>query len=164
MPLNLEPVLDALASRFAEVRSGLDVGFVDESVTEALRAARGGVWMSVNDGSDLPFDNEQFEVVVMNGAVVSPVTVKEANRVLREGGVLIFSVPERTRTQEGFSLPEVYRMIRGGFDIVELDRPGWWWFGFKSRTLTVTARKKAWRERKNFLHDGSLPFTPIREK
>ena len=55
-------------------------------------------------------------------------------------------------------------MIREGFDILSIRRPKWWYFGRQGRTLTVCARKKAWREHKSFIREGSLPFTPFRSR
>ena len=160
----LDPILHAIAARFERVRCGLDVGYGDEDVSRALRELRGGVWMSIDARTDFPFEDQQFEVVVMNGACVSRAVVREANRVLRPDGCLFFAVPERTRAQDGFTLPEIYRTIREGFDILSVRRPKWWFFRRTGRTLTVCARKKAWREHKGFIREGSLPFTPFRKR
>ncbi len=146
----LETILHEMAVRYPRIRCGLDVGFEDEDITNALRELRGGVWMSINARTEFPFEDEQFEVVVMNGAVVSRAIVREANRVLRPEGCLFFTVPERTRRQAGYTLPELYRVIREGFDIVSVKRPKWWFFKSRGRTMTVCARKKAWREFKGF--------------
>lgn len=160
----VDALLSEIAGRYKRVRSGLDVGFDDEDVTNAFRELRGGVWMSIGGHKAFPFEDCQFEVVVMEGSNVSRESVREANRVLRPEGCLFFSVPERTRHQKGYTLPEVYRMIREGFDIVSVRRPSWWFFRSCGRTLTVCARKKAWREHKGFIREGSLPFTPFRKR
>ena len=161
----LDAILAEIAARYKRVRSGLDVGFGDEDVTNALRALRGGVWMSIGGGRDFPFEDCQFEVVVMESACVSREGVREANRVLRPEGCLFFTVPERTgNNPAGCTLPEVYRMIREGFDIVSVRRPRWWFFRRRGRTLTVCARKKAWREHRGFIRGTSLPFTPFRKR
>jgi len=163
--MRLEPLFSSLAARFQRVRSGLAVGFGDPAVLDALRSLRGGVWMSSDTPSDLPFEDVQFEVVVMDGCVVSRENVREANRVLKPEGYLFFSVDEKTGKQlNGFTPPEIYRIIREGFDIIELQRPKWWTFGRMGRTLTVCARKKAWREHKGFMRGGNLPFTPFRSR
>ena len=39
-----------LAARFTRVRAGVDAGFGDAAVSQALRAACPGVWMTVEDG------------------------------------------------------------------------------------------------------------------
>ena len=160
----LDPILNEIAARYSRIRCGLDVGFGDEDVSQTLREFRGGVWMSIGVRNEFPFENEQFEVVVMNGSVVSRGVVREANRVLKPDGCLFFSVPERTGSQPGFTMPELYRMVREGFDILSVRRPKWWFFRRRGRTLTVCARKKAWREHKGFLRDGALPFTPFRKR
>jgi len=162
MPLN-GAILSEIAGRYRRVRSGLDVGFGDEDVTNALRNLRGGVWMSIGARKAFPFEDGQFEVVVMAGGEVNRESVREANRVLKPEGCLFFSVAERTRRQPGYTIPEVYRMIREGFDILSVRRPGWWFFR-RVRMLTVCARKKAWREHKGFLRGGALPFTPFRKR
>ena len=120
--------------------------------------------MSIDARAEFPFEDAQFEVVVMNGAVVSRGVVREANRVLKPEGCLFFTVQERTGTQDGFTVPELYRTIREGFDILSVRRPKWWLFRRRGRTLTVCARKKAWREHKGFIREGSLPFTPFRSR
>lgn len=160
----LDPILHEIAARLDRVRCGLDVGFGDEGVSRTLREFRGGVWMSIGVRDDFPFEDMQFEIVVMKGSAVTRSIVREANRVLRHDGYLFFSVPERTGVQNGFTIPEIYGMIREGFDILSVRRPKWWFFRRRGRTLTVCARKKAWRERKDFLREGSLPFTPFRKR
>ena len=162
MPLT--PVLASLASQFARVRAGLAVGFDDERSVAALKGHRGGVWMSVPEAGELPFEDRQFEVVVMDGRVVTRENVREAHRVLRPDGCLFFTVSERTGKQDGFTPPEIYKIVREGFDIVELRRPKWWMFGRLGHSITVCARKKAWREHKSFIREGSLPFTPFRSR
>ncbi|MBO7482934.1 MAG: methyltransferase domain-containing protein [Kiritimatiellae bacterium] len=160
----LEPILHEIAARYGRVRCGLDVGFGDEDVSRTLRDFRGGVWMSIDARAEFPFEDEQFEIVVMNGEVVSREVVREANRVLRPEGCLLFTVAERTGSQEGFTLPALYRTIREGFDILAVRRPKWWFFRRTGRTLTVCARKKAWREHKGLIREGGLPFTPFRKR
>ena len=72
---------------------------------------------------------------------------------------------EKTSRQPGgLTLPEIYRMIREGFDILSVRRPKWWFLRRKGRTLTVCARKKAWREHKGFLRGGALPFATFRSR
>lgn len=150
----IEPILHEIAARYERVRSGLDVGFGDGEVSRVLREFRGGVWMSVGAGNELPFEDAQFEVVVMAGTVVSRAAVREANRVLLPEGCLFFTVQEKTRNQAGYTPPEIYRMIREGFDILSVRRPPWWRFGFGGHTLTVCARKKAWHEHRGVFSRG----------
>ncbi len=160
----LDPILHEIAARYKRIRCGLDVGFNDEAVSTVLRDFRGGVWMSIAARGEFPFEDAQFEVVVMEGGCASRGIVREANRVLKPEGCLFFTVPERTRRQSGYTIPEIYKMIREGFNIISVRRPKWWFFRRKGRTLTVCARKKAWREHKGFFREGSLPFTPFRSR
>ena len=67
-------------------------------------------------------------------------------------------MPEKTRRQAGLSVPDVYSLIRDGFDIVDVERPAWWRFGVGGRMLTISARKKTWKTYKGLAHDGTLPF------
>ena len=161
----LDALLPEIAARYQKIRSGLDVGFNDEDVSQTLREFRGGVWMAIGVRPSFPFEDEQFEVVVMNGAIVTREIVREANRVLRPEGCLFFTVPEKTRKQpDGLTLPETYRMIREGFDILSVRRPKWWFLRSRGRTLTVCARKKAWREHKGLLRGRAPPLTPFRSR
>lgn len=163
MPLDPN-ILSEITGRFRRIRSGLAVGFADAAVADALRGLRGGVWLTDPGTGALPFEDEQFEVVVMDGAAVSRESVREANRVLRPEGSLYFAVPERTGAQEGYTQPEVYRMIREGFDILSVRRPRWWFLRRRGRTLTVCARKKAWHEHRGLIREGMLTFTPFRKR
>lgn len=160
MPL-IDALLSEIAARYDRVRSGLDVGFDDEDVSRTLREFRGGVWMSIDDRSEFPFEDAQFEIVVMNGAIVSREKVREANRVLRPDGCLFFTVPEKTRKQAGYTPPEIYRLVREGFDILSVNRPPWWRFGTRGRTLTVCARKKAWHEHRGLFRNGAPGMSPL---
>ena len=160
----LEPILASIANRFDRIRTGLVVGCDDRSVEDALKTLRGGVWMSVPATPELPFEDGQFEVVVLEGTAVTRENVREAHRVLRPSGCLFFTVNERTGGQDGLTAPEIYKIVREGYDIVALKRPKWWTFGRKGHTITVCARMKAWREHKGFIREGQLPFTPFRSR
>ena len=111
-----------LAARFTRVRAGVDAGFGDAAVSQALRAACPGVWMTVEDGvaarervagtldpktvlqlgvgGEMPFDDHQFEVVVLSAALLvgararAEAVVRETHRILQGGGCLVFSVDE----------------------------------------------------------------------
>ena len=155
--MKLDALLREIGARYERVRSGLDVGFEDEDVSRTLREFRGGVWMSIGNRPEFPFEDAQFEIVVMNGSMVSRASVREANRILRPEGCLFFTVPEKTRSQAGFTPPEIYRTVREGFDILSVRRPPWWAFGFRGHTLTVCARKKAWHERTGTLCGSTVP-------
>lgn len=159
--MHLEALMASIASRCERIRSGLAVGFGGGAVFDALRSLRGGVWMECETPSDLPYEDGQFEVVVLEGSAVSRDNVREANRVLRSGGFLFFAVPEKSGTGQGFTAPEIYKIVREGFDILGIKRPKWWMFGRRGKTLTVCARKKAWREHKGFSRECAAAFAPF---
>ena len=128
-----------LAARFTRVRAGVDSGFGDAAVSQALRAACPGVWMTVEDGpaararvaesldpktvlqlgvgGEMPFDDHQFEVVVLSAALLSgdrartDAVVRETHRILQGGGCLVFSVDE-AGSGMGFSQRGIARHLR----------------------------------------------------
>ena len=127
------------------VRTSLEVGFPGEALPARFAPLRGRVWRATDRATALPYEDAQFEVVLMDGAAVSRAAVKEAHRVLKPDGRLYFAVPEKTRQQAGFILPEVYSLVRDGFHIVEVERPSRWCFWRRERTLTICAKKKNWK-------------------
>ena len=132
-----------------DIRASLEVGFGEGGLPERYRRMRGRAWRSIEAVADFPFEDEQFDVVVMAGGAVSRPVVREAHRVLRPEGRLFFTVPQRTKRQEGFALPDVYSLVRYGFNIIEVERPAWWRFGLGGRTLSICAQKKNWRTLNN---------------
>ena len=166
------PILSGISARYDKIRAGLDVGFADADVSAALRKLRGGVWMTVEAdavaceavsgrlqpgtvlrmgaGEVLPFDDDQFEVVALNGAAISQQIVREIHRVLLPAGCLFFTVGELKKGGRDSTLSRLYNLfLKNGFDITGLSRPPWWRFGVAGRTLTVCARKKAWKEHRS---------------
>lgn len=129
----------------SSVRTSLEVGFPGETLPARFAPLRGRVWRATDRATALPYEDAQFEVVLMDGAAVSRAAVKEAHRVLKPDGRLYFAVPEKTRQQAGFTLPEVYSLVRDGFHIVEAERPSRWCFWRRERTLTICAKKKNWK-------------------
>ena len=129
----------------SSVRTSLEVGFPGEALPARFAPLRGRVWRATDRATALPYEDAQFEVVLMDGAAVSRAAVKEAHRVLKPDGRLYFAVPEKTRQQAGFTLPEVYSLVRDGFHIVEVERPSRWCFWRRERTLTICAKKKNWK-------------------
>ncbi len=166
MKNDLEPILREMSSRFKRLRSALAVGFGHSGAVSALRTRLGGIWMDVPAAAELDFDEAQFDAVVVAPGAVSREVAREANRVLRADGFMFFTVPERRRGSDaGYTAPEVYRIVREGFDILSVVRPKWWHFGFAGHTLTVTARKKAWREHKGLRGSGGTYFfKPFNDK
>ena len=100
---------------------------------------------------------------MMSASAVSRQSVKEAHRVLRPFGKMIFKVPEKTRKQQGYTIPDVYAVVREGFKIVQVERPAWWFFGSRGRTITIFAEKKTWMVHKGFARGGAV-FSPFRNR
>lgn len=132
-------------SQLKEIRTSLEVGFPEGSVPEAFVRFRGRQTRSIGAVTEFPYEDGQFDVVLMDGDVVSAKAVKEAHRVLKPDGRLLFMVPERTKKQDGYTLPDIYKIVREGFNIAEVTRPAWWFFGSRGRTISICATKKAWR-------------------
>lgn len=132
-----------------EIRTSLEVGFPNGELPEKFLRYRGRATRAIAASAEFPYENAQFEVVIMAGNAVSRQTVKEAHRVLRPEGRLFFTVPEKTGTQDGLSLPDIYSIVREGYNIVNVERPVWWRFGFGARTITICAQKKNWRAHTN---------------
>lgn len=131
------------------VRTSLEVGFAENALPDRFVGLRGRESRAIAAVAEFPFEDAQFEVVIMHADAISGNSVKEAHRVLRPAGRLYFTVPEKTKKQNGFTLPEIYRLVRYGFDIVGLERPRWWFLGIGERTLTICARKKNWKRLDN---------------
>ena len=128
-----------------EIRTSLEVGFPEGSVPEAFTRLRGRQTRAIGALTEFPYEDGQFDAVLMDGGSVSAKTVKEAHRVLRPSGRLYFIVPERTKSQDGYTLPDIYKIVRDGFNITEVSRPAWWFFGTRGRTISICATKKAWK-------------------
>ena len=132
-------------SQLKPVRTSLEVGFPEGALPEAFAGLRGQQIRAIGNLPEFPYENAQFDIVLMDGSAVSAASVREAHRVLRPEGRLFFIVPEKTKKQDGFTLPDVYSIVRSGFNITELTRPAWWFFGRRGRTLTICATKKNWK-------------------
>lgn len=147
-----------------EVRTSLEVGFKGDLPPPAFAHLRGAAWRKIGPGDEFPFEDAQFEVVMLDGSCVSNASVKEAHRVLRPEGRLFFTVNEKTKKQPGYTMPDIYAIVREGFNITGVERPPWWKFGRDGYTITICAQKKAWKEYRSFVRDGSLPFSPFRPR
>ena len=132
-------------SHLKEIRTSLEIGFPEGNLPEAFVRFRGRQTRSIGTLADFPYEDGQFDVVLMDGGAVSAKTVREAHRVLHPEGRLFFTVPERTKKQEGYTLPDIYSIVREGFNITEVTRPAWWFFGSRGRTISICATKKAWK-------------------
>lgn len=176
-----------MENRLTRVRAGLDIGFADAAVSRLFREARGGVWMTVENGvhlrnqtaeqmdpktvlqlgdhCELPFEDNQFGVVLLSTAMLLEhpsrvaALVREIHRVLQGGGCLIFAVEEAASGGAGHSQRSIYELLRDGFDVVGLKRPPWWKFGLSGRLMTVCARRKNWRNRGAAIVGEALPVS-----
>lgn len=132
-----------------DIRTSLEVGFPEGELPERFVRYRGRETRAIPLLAEFPFEDSQFEVVMLDGAVVSRKSVKEAHRVLRPEGRLFFTVWERTSSQQGFTLPDIYSTVRDGFNIIDVERSPWWRFGYGGRTITICAQKKNWKSLTN---------------
>lgn len=147
-----------------EVRTSLEVGFPNGELPERFARYRGKTYRAIALASEFPYEDAQFEVVLLADSAVSQQSVREAHRVLAPKGYLFFTVLEGSRDSGGYEMPDIYSLIRDGFDIVDVSRPPWWKFGRAGHTLTISARKKTWKSYKGFAHDHTLPFAPFRNR
>ena len=131
------------------VSTSLEVGFPEGTLPEAFANLRGRQTRAIGNVAEFPYEDRQFDVVLMSGDAVSAKSVKEAHRVLRPEGRLFFTVDERTKSQAGYTLPDIYSIVRGGFNITELTRPRWCFLLRRRRTLTICATKKNWKSLTN---------------
>ena len=131
------------------VRTSLEVGFPGGELPARFASLRGRAWRSAEAAESLPYEDAQFEVVMLAASAVSRTAVKEAHRVLRPDGRLCFAVPFKTRAQAGWTLPEVYSLVRDGFHIVEVEKPKWFAFWQRRRELAICAKKKNWKSLNN---------------
>ena len=132
-------------SQLKEIRTSLEVGFPEGALPEAFVRFRGRQTRAIGALAEFPYEDGQFDAVLMDGGVVSAKTVREAHRVLRPEGRLFFTVPEQTKNQSGYTLPGIYSIVRDGFNITEVTRPVWWFFCSRGRSISICATKKAWK-------------------
>ena len=132
-----------------QVKTSLAVGFPEGPLPESFQPYEGRAHRAIGAVAEFPFEDAQFEVVMMEGSCVDAKSVREAHRVLRPAGRLVFVVNEKTKSQEGMTLPEIYKTVRDGFNIVDVGRQPWWLFGLRGRTIAICAQKKNWRSHTN---------------
>ena len=146
-----------------EVRTSLEVGFPPGGPPERLVRHRGKAYRAIPAQAEFPYEDSQFDAVLMDGSAVSRASVREAHRVLRPEGCLYFVVPEKTSLQSGYTLPDIYSVVRDGFNIVTMERSAWWFFRRIGRTLTIVAQKKAsWRAYRGLAQEGGFRLSPFR--
>ena len=127
------------------VRTSLEVGFAGPDLPQRYAGLRGREWRAIGAVDDFPFEDAQFDVVIMDGSAVNRARVREAHRVLKPEGRLFFTVVEKAKGRDGLSLPDVYSIVRDGFNITGVERPPWWFLRRGGRTLSICAEKKNWR-------------------
>lgn len=154
--MSLSPLVSAVSRHFERVRTGLDVGLSDSALIDELHSVRRGNWESIPATADMPYEDSQFDVVVLDESVVCPRAAREVNRILRSGGYLFFTI-----SREGVVLSDIYKILRGGFDITDVKRESWWTCHSFHGPVTVCARKKAWKEPKSLGAAISSPFLSV---
>ena len=162
LPLRREvsSVLHFLHTQRGIIRAGLDIGFTNAGVSQLLRQT-GGYWMSVEPtpqrralvaaalgqetvlaagaNSELPFEDKQFDVVVLAHGVLphdeaaATAMIRECHRVLKAGGHFILTVEfskrygvaaalNRQRVVSGaggrYSEAEMFQLLKDGFDVL----------------------------------------------
>lgn len=156
--LELDTLARVLASIGTETRNCLDVGFSNPLMSRALRKS-GGYWCSavwtaaeqqdaaailheelatVGAGGELPFDDKQFDVVVIAAGrltgdrVLDEALVHEAHRVLRTPGYLVLGADYRKsaglaypiarmasqRNRVGYADSQIFELLKTGFDVL----------------------------------------------
>ena len=136
------------------VRTSLEVGFPDGDLPVKYLPYRGRAYRSIGKVDSFPFEDAQFEAVMMDASAVSATTAREAHRVLRPCGRLYFTVPMPGKSNPGVTLADVYSMLRYGFNMIEVQETPWWKFWQRERFLGICAEKKNWRKLEH-------PFRPL---
>ena len=148
----VKAALHFIALRKGTVRTGLDIGFTNSWVSQTFRQT-GGYWMTVEmtaqrhgrvagalgentvltagKGGELPFDDKQFDVVVVSCAMLTanpstiPAMIRECHRVIKIGGHLVLTVSRQKRPAStlptpgaGYSEAEIFHLLRDGFDLM----------------------------------------------
>jgi SAM-dependent methyltransferase len=153
-------VLHFLHTQRGIIRAGLDIGFTNAGVSQLLRQT-GGYWMSVEptpqrralvaaalgqetvlaagENCELPFEDKQFDVVVLahgvlpHDEVAAATMIRECHRVLKAGGHFILTVEFRKRCGVAAALnsqrvvsgaggryneTEMFQLLKDGFDVL----------------------------------------------
>lgn len=140
-------------------RTGLEIGFLGGVLPQEFAHLRARVWREEPIATSYPYEDQQFEVVILSEDAISEDTVKEAHRLLLNGGRLYFSVREKTKKQDGYTAVELYNdFLKYGFDILTLTRSSWWKRIHGERRISVVASKKKWREIKMMNRATNVPF------
>jgi len=161
LPLRREvsAALHFLHAQPGRVKTGLDIGFTNAGVSQLFRQTS-GYWMTVEPTAqrrglvsaalgdetvltvgakgELPFEDKQFDVVVLahgvlSGGIATEVIIRECHRVLKTGGVFLLTVEyrkrvglaealNRNRVVSGaggcYSESEIFQLLKDGFDVL----------------------------------------------
>mgnify|MGYP003800050071 CR=1 FL=1 len=161
LPLRREvnAILHFLHAQPGRLATGLDIGFTNAGVSQLLRQT-GGYWVTVEPNAtcrtlvapvlgedtvfrsgasgELPFEDKQFDAVVMAhgvlpGGEAAGAIIRECHRVLKTGGVFLFTVEYRklfglaevlnrqrmvSGAGECYSESEVFQLLKDGFDVL----------------------------------------------
>jgi SAM-dependent methyltransferase len=195
LPLKSEvsAVLHFLNKRKGTIRAGLDIGFNHPGASRSLRAL-GGYWMTVemNEGrrasvarhlehdtvlsagrqGELPFEDKQFDVVVVSSSVLpanpqeAAEMLRECHRVIKAGGHIILTVMRKKSASlgetlenrvggerpilTGYNESSVFQLMRDGFDVL----------GFRDSCRFFVQRIACWESRQR--EAGALPGSGTR--
>jgi SAM-dependent methyltransferase len=195
LPLKSEvsAILHFLNKRKGTIRAGLDIGFNHPGVSRTLREL-GGYWMTVemNEGrrasvapllepdtvlsagrkGELPFEDKQFDVVVVSSSVLPPnpkeaaEVLRECHRVIKAGGHIIITVMRKKTGSLGATLDNqvtgerpvltgynessVFQLMRDGFDVL----------GFRDSCRFFVQRIATWEGHQR--EAGALPGSGTR--
>lgn len=144
-------LIKIIHTRCRDVRTALTVGFEGEKKDE-ITTQCSAQWRSISCSEEFDFEDSQFDLVVFDGSKISMKLVREAHRVLRPNGKLLFSIAGN------YTVPDIYRIIGAGFDIPVILKPEWWKFWQHSRVFTIFANKKTWKRHNRLLRDGMMPI------
>ena len=72
-------------SQLKSIRTSLEVGFPEGTLPEAFAGLRGQQTRAIGNLPEFPYENAQFDVVLMDGGVVSAKTVRVTKASLGEG-------------------------------------------------------------------------------
>lgn len=181
LPLQSEvkAVLHFLNLRKGTIRSGLDIGFTNAGASQTFRQM-GGYWMTVEmkasqcarvapvlgeetvltagQNGELPFEDKQFDVVVVacaawpQNADDAASLVRECHRVIKAGGYILFTASRCPQQGLGATLDDrlntpvsgcysesgLFQLMRDGFDVL----------GFRCSCRFFVQQVKRWTDRR----------------
>lgn len=161
LPLRHEitSIFHFLNTRQGEIRTAMDLGFTHAGVSQMLRQS-GGYWITVettgeqhslisraldpktvftlDSRGELPFEDKQFDVVVLaHGSlpaddIAAADVVRECHRVIKPGGTLIMTVEFHKRfgisnlfqhrvsgTGATYTEAGIFKLMKAGFDLLD---------------------------------------------